>query len=712
MPSHLTSMVRKDHRAWGCTSKATSSNGMGCNLGEGNDPVPQSMSVKNCEFCHKRRAVGAIAYNKHGEKIGTLARVDADGTEWWDYIPFHHSRPAIVKGVVTMSSDIYRRLSDDPRSMRLVRLAPSNNFGHISITAQLVETTWDQSTYEALSYCWGKPDRTKTILLNGEQFKVTADLHDALQQFCLADSSRALWIDAICINQQDSEEKSVQVQRMQDIYRNCERVLVWIGQAKDHTELALKQVERLLACHDADAQKAIWSEPGKWVACLNEIIKRPYWSRAWTVQEVVLPRDALLCCGPHSTPFFDFGRLMTQQTTRAQVRVDYALSSYLEQVFHMRQASYEDPPMGLFGLAYKLRHRQCTVSHDRLYAFLGLLKSTEDGLTIEEFPVDYTVDVDKLWMTFAKATMSRYKTLLPLVLAENSRSLEARWCYDWSAKAREPNSHLHETLLFWTGGLDSLDFYPLQSPRHSAADGLPARIRVDLEAPSVISAQGFTVSKIVKTGTSVNSFFISFGRPNYVQLFTEWESLVGGPWRKDSEMTRRFAHTVTGGAWDTEPADWRAWNTKNHSEKVWNPHWVARDVWNTRPSTSGYEMNRHLESADDSIHEEYSRVRDDACEKRRIFLLENGDFGLGPEGTKVGDQVVVLLGSEVPLVLHRRDHGTALRRMADVENKKKLYGFTWKLVGQAYVHSLMQYSGDLEQDINNGRVILEDYLLD
>lgn len=82
-------------------------------------------------------------------------------------------------------------------------------------------------------------------------------------------------IDAICINQDDPDEKSVQVQRMQDIYRNAKQVLVWIGRANDHTGLAFAQITRLLACQDADSQTAIWSEKGEWIACLNEMIKRP-----------------------------------------------------------------------------------------------------------------------------------------------------------------------------------------------------------------------------------------------------------------------------------------------------------------------------------------------------------------------------------------------------------------------------------------------------
>lgn len=84
-------------------------------------------------------------------------------------------------------------------------------------------------------------------------------------------------IDAICINQEDQGEKSSQVQRMKEIYRNAKGVLVWVGKAKDHTDLAFKQAKKLLACTDFDTQQAIWSEPDEWIKALNEIVKRPVW---------------------------------------------------------------------------------------------------------------------------------------------------------------------------------------------------------------------------------------------------------------------------------------------------------------------------------------------------------------------------------------------------------------------------------------------------
>ncbi|KAH7232759.1 heterokaryon incompatibility protein-domain-containing protein [Fusarium tricinctum] len=623
-----------------------------------------------------------------------------------------------------MQSNTYLPLCDSPKAMRLVRLAPSANFGHISVTAQLIETSWDECNYEALSYCWGKNQKKKRILLNGEQFEITADLYNALEHLCLEHESRQLWvgflygwangsltlssqIDAICINQTDTDEKSLQVQRMRDIYQNAERVLIWTGPSTTNTQQAFEKVNQLLACNDINAREDIWNgKDDQWIHCLNEIIKRPYWSRAWTVQEVVLARTALLYCGHDTIPFFDFARFLTQETTRDKVKVKYALFSYLKIVSGMRKPSYQDPPTGLFGLAYQLRYRQCTVSHDRLYAFLGLLRG--ESLSTEELHVDYKMGLQKLSTMFSKATMMKYKTLLPLVLAERMFPSFPTWCYDWSAKTPEPNQLWHGRRLFWTGGLDDPIYYPLHSTHHSAAGGLPARLKVDFELLDIISVQGFRISNIASVGKIA---YRNTARPNYVRLFKNWERMLGGPW-EDPEKTAKFARTITGGAWDRAPASWRAWNTKDYSER-WNPDYFRYQVIPdlTRIDT-GYHMSLHqgVDIRNNEAQIKYDRIRDDACEDRRLFILENGDYGIGPSEVKIGDPVVILLGSQVPLVLHKRDYN-GLRGWV-YSDKAKLCGSTWKFLGQAYIDDRMKYGGDLQRDINTGQVLLEDFLMD
>jgi hypothetical protein len=432
------------------------------------------------------------------------------------------------------------------------------------------------------------------------------------------------------------------------------------------------------------------------------------------VQEVVLARDAVLWCGPHTVPFFDLALVLIHPVTARYLNVTYGLYSYLKQTFYLRSEESEDPSLGLFGLAYSFRHRLVSEQRDKLYAFIGLLKlpSSVPGGT---FTIDYRQDKTALWRALSKETMSRYQSLLPLAMAPRTKSLDASWCYNWSERPYDPNDIMEDQQPFWSGGLDDPRYYPLQANAHafSAAGGLQAHIRTDLEAPSVISVKGFTCGEVVAVGDSVSSWTLGFGRPNYVQLFKKWESLVGGPWEdeKHHNMTRKFALTITGGSWTEEPLDWKAWNTRDHSQRPWDWRFYM-DLSSSEETHEGYNVRRHIDREPHDQAEQYARVRDHACEGRRMFLLDGGKgFGLGPENTAVGDRIVVLLGCDVPLVLHKRNWKN-WRRLTDVEDKAKLYGSTWKVLGQAYIHDMMHYQGDLAGDIEKGDVVLEEFLLD
>ncbi|PMD40914.1 HET-domain-containing protein [Hyaloscypha variabilis F] len=88
----------------------------------------------------------------------------------------------------------------------------------------------DFPQYKALSYCWGNPQDLVLIKVNGFEVKVTRSLHEALQMFRNETLDiEALWVDALCINQEDVDERNHQVLRMSSIYRQAQAVLAWLG---------------------------------------------------------------------------------------------------------------------------------------------------------------------------------------------------------------------------------------------------------------------------------------------------------------------------------------------------------------------------------------------------------------------------------------------------------------------------------------------------
>ena len=125
-----------------------------------------------------------------------------------------------------------------------------------------------------------------------------------------------LWIDQICINQQDVPERGRQVQMMAEIYRNSGHVIIWLGEESKNSDIAFKYAEKLAAAFKATGYKGIDDEvlqkqglpgPGSkpWTA-LGEVLKRSWFSRAWVVQEVSVAKTATLHCGQSSLDWTNF----------------------------------------------------------------------------------------------------------------------------------------------------------------------------------------------------------------------------------------------------------------------------------------------------------------------------------------------------------------------------------------------------------------------
>lgn len=97
--------------------------------------------------------------------------------------------------------------------------------------------------YEALSYAWGHPDAQSEVrhvmTLNGQQFDISSTLEQALRRLRRPDVARAMWIDRICINQTNKDERNAQVAIMPDIYRGAVRVIAWIEEKTHDSDRAL-----------------------------------------------------------------------------------------------------------------------------------------------------------------------------------------------------------------------------------------------------------------------------------------------------------------------------------------------------------------------------------------------------------------------------------------------------------------------------------------
>lgn len=96
--------------------------------------------------------------------------------------------------------------------------------------------------YEALSYAWGgaKPPFLESGIIEGSILPISSALSTALRHLRKSSEERLLWIDAICINQNDEKERSAQVNFMGEIYACAKRVVVWIGPSEGDSERAMR----------------------------------------------------------------------------------------------------------------------------------------------------------------------------------------------------------------------------------------------------------------------------------------------------------------------------------------------------------------------------------------------------------------------------------------------------------------------------------------
>ncbi|KAK8096730.1 Plasma membrane ATPase 1 [Apiospora kogelbergensis] len=124
--------------------------------------------------------------------------------------------------------------------------------------------------YEALSYAWGDSTKSKQIVHNGSLLQVTESLHSALGHLRSPTESRRIWVDAVCIDQDDAAEKAHQISLMNTIYSEAERVLVWLGPSAPESKPAFSLVNRVVRLN---SQSSYWSLLGSLDAsCPNHIV--------------------------------------------------------------------------------------------------------------------------------------------------------------------------------------------------------------------------------------------------------------------------------------------------------------------------------------------------------------------------------------------------------------------------------------------------------
>ncbi|KAG5813355.1 hypothetical protein H9Q74_012735 [Fusarium xylarioides] len=225
----------------------------------------------------------------------------------------------------------------DTESFRLATISSTiyldtkSQIPSVTLTKHLLFGASDLA-YNALSYTWGSPRDSPqltdavtntTILLNGLPFEVQVNLYDALVELQVSCSETPIWIDALCINQSNSNERSPQVSVMNQIYGKANRVIVWLGKAFPELEIGLRAVERLGAASVPETLRMIRTQAWDFSSDLSTMPERygmdpvteeeaiglvtlymsNWFTRIWIIQEVSLTSDVVILCNGRFTVF-------------------------------------------------------------------------------------------------------------------------------------------------------------------------------------------------------------------------------------------------------------------------------------------------------------------------------------------------------------------------------------------------------------------------
>ncbi|MCJ1460672.1 hypothetical protein MMC28_011054 [Mycoblastus sanguinarius] len=195
------------------------------------------------------------------------------------------------------TSYVYDKLKGSLPLIRVLVLAPAafeDEDIHCTLRTTLIEGNLKRRPrYEVLSYTWGDSQEKQKIYVNGHSFDVTPNLHVAMRHLRCHSKPRKLWVDAVCINQDDLQERSHQVHHMYQIYSNAARVLVWLGESHPDTNKAMDFLKSTVINTFAKD-----SEVAPFIPGLAKIYNRPWLSRMWVVQEIAAAkRPPLVGCG-------------------------------------------------------------------------------------------------------------------------------------------------------------------------------------------------------------------------------------------------------------------------------------------------------------------------------------------------------------------------------------------------------------------------------
>ncbi|KAF2811268.1 uncharacterized protein BDZ99DRAFT_415778 [Mytilinidion resinicola] len=520
-----------------------------------------------------------------------------------------------------------------------------------------------QPRYEALSYTWDSKDNPEDAYVHyssasspskGEctliaEMQIRQNLASAMRHLRNPRKARVLWIDAVCINQEDEIERNEQVKRMANIYRLAERVVVWLGPQVDRSRLAIKTLDHIGAQLEYNKDNSRVVSPAAMEPTwfyhrsalpygsntwrdVEKLIERAWFKRLWVWQEIHLANShALMQCGHDSILWSRFRRAVQC----IYYKGDQATAQLRSKIILLQLLTAFLLDLSLGSLLDFMRGQMCSDPRDKVYGLLGLLGS--DMAKIEpRYSDPFGVVYKDAFITHCNH-VQRLELLVYCDL-KNALPDTPSWVPNWSA------SRWSSTIV---GGLCS------GVSRAQFTYTPPGGLEVfGVHCATVETVHGPAAWERGETLEDIRNWAVNIIKPGPSYITGESLDAAFALTLRENRVRERYPEL---GSWPTT----QEWINVCKRQLI-------GDGGSVKLGDVAFEGSAEFNDSDESYLTEVV----ERAGGRTFVAAEEGHIGLGPASAKPGDLICVLLGSEIPIFLRASPLGRFL------------------VVGSGYVHGL------------------------
>ena len=534
--------------------------------------------------------------------------------------------------------------------------------------------------FEAISYTWGDQLPKEDITISDNTFSTTRTVARILKSRChklrllpVPGMEFFMWIDALCINQEDSEEKNHQVPLMREIYTCAIRVIVCLGEngyARKAAWLLLElyNVSPMLSAEETMQKCLQWGADSSWLA-LDDLLKHPWFKRIWVVQEVAVAREVYLIYG-HGMLSWDVvhwmvRRVFNYRRSTQTLSPDSTMESIVpfsfkrQLIWNVRASLYIKKSWILSEAIMYFSEHQAIDPRDKVFAILGLVT---DALDMKEW-IDYDKTPEQVYIKTARYILSRQEEGLALLARAgvgHVRMLNGlpSWAPDWS----RPSGIF--PLGISTGGAAYNASKGQKRKKEILLRTDPGAIRllgVIVDKVKVVGENDYDVKHLMRAKTPDRQMC-----PWYQEYRDLQESHSPDPYLTFQPREEAFWRALIGDtANESRPASPSFASAFRSADKLLLDSSVRQDL--------PYGSSMADDFWDDVIN--FGKALTPMARGRRFCVTERGYIGWAPLYTTSGDLVCILHGSRTPFLL-RSDASDQERRI-------------YTLVGECFFHGMM-----------------------